>query len=104
MNATDLVFSLDENNIMSAGFNINSQLLKKQLNKKINIENEYILPIGLNISPMNREKYIPIEEEINVINGDLYDKLVEVAVKPIKSKTQRNVLKHNKKNKTKRSN
>jgi len=106
MNATDLVFTLNENNIISAGFNINSQLLKNQLNSNINLDNnKYILPVGLLYTSQSREKYNPVDEEINVIPSDIYDQLVNFAIKPIKkSKTQHNRAKIHKKNKTKRLN
>ena len=44
METHDLVFSVNEDNIMSAGFNINSLLLKEQLNKDFK---DYMVPIGL---------------------------------------------------------
>ena len=97
MNANDLVFSTNEDNIMSAGFNINSLLLKKQIN--VNLEN-YAIPIGLTYT----------QKEINnnddgysskVIETDLYDKLVEFATQPSnKRKSQKSRTKKN--NKTKK--
>ena len=97
MEANDLVFSMNENNqIMSAGFNINSQLLTKQLNG-INLE-EYIVPIGLAYNKSNTEKYIH-NDHINVIDTDLYDKLVDLTIHK-KSNTRKHKQKKN--NKTKR--
>jgi hypothetical protein len=99
MNANDLVFSTNENNIMSAGFNINSLLLKEQIN--VNLEN-YMIPIGLSCKEKEKEK-----ENINdtysskVIDSDLYDRLVEYATQPLnKRKSQKSKPKKN--NKTKK--
>jgi len=100
MEASDLVFSINENNkIMSAGFNINSKLLKNQISKGNSLE-EYIIPVGLSYNPKKPEKYI--ETDYNkVIDSDLYDKLVELTTYK-KTKTKRNKAKLNK-NKTKRN-
>jgi hypothetical protein len=96
MNANDLVFSTNEDNIMSAGFNINSLLLKEQITS--NLEN-YAIPIGLAYTPKevnNNDVY-----SSKVIETDLYDKLVEFATKPLnKRKSQKSRPK--KINKTKR--
>ena len=97
MNANDLVFSTNEDNIMSAGFNINSLLLKEQINS--NLEN-YTIPIGLAYTQKeindNNDGYTS-----KVIESDLYDKLVEFATQPSnKKKSQKSRPK--KHNKTKR--
>ena len=96
MNATDLVFSTNEDNIMSAGFNINSLLLKEQIN--VNLEN-YTIPIGLAYKETDKEMNGGYSSK--VIESDLYDKLVEFATQSSnKRKSQKSRPKKN--NKTKR--
>ena len=98
MNANDLVFSTNEDNIMSAGFNINSLLLKEQIN--VNLEN-YMIPIGLACKEKDKEK-INDTYSSKVIDSDLYDRLVEYATQPLnKRKSQKRKPKKN--NKTKKS-
>jgi hypothetical protein len=97
MNANDLVFSTNEDNIMSAGFNINSLLLKEQIN--LNLEN-YTIPIGLAYKEKEND-IISDSYSSKVIDSDLYDRLVDFATKPSnKKKSQKTKPKKN--NKTKR--
>jgi hypothetical protein len=94
MDSTDLVFSVNENNIMSAGFNINSLLLKEQLSLK-----NYMVPIGLAYN--NNKEITEIGDYTSeVINSDLYDKLVDIATQPKNKKSIKNIPKKN--NKTKK--
>jgi hypothetical protein len=94
MDSTDLVFSVNEDNIMSAGFNINSLLLKEQLSLK-----NYMVPIGL--AYKNNKEITEIGDYTSeVINSDLYDKLVDIATQPKNKKTIKNIPKKN--NKTKK--
>jgi hypothetical protein len=98
MNANDLVFSTNEDNIMSAGFNINSLLLKEQIN--VNLE-KYMIPIGLAYKEKEKE-IINDDYSSKVIDSDLYDRLVEFATQPLnKRKSQKSKPKKN--NKTKKS-
>lgn len=98
MNANDLVFSTNEDNIMSAGFNINSLLLKEQINS--NLEN-YTIPIGLAYTKKEINDNDIYTSSSKVIESDLYDKLVEFATQPSnKRKSQKSRPKKN--NKTKR--
>ena len=94
MDSTDLVFSVNENNIMSAGFNINSLLLKEQLSLK-----NYMVPIGLAYN--NNKEITEIGDYTSeVINSDLYDKLVDMATQTKNKKSRKNIPKKN--NKTKK--
>jgi hypothetical protein len=98
MNANDLVFSTNEDNIMSAGFNINSLLLKEQIN--VNLEN-YTVPIGLLYTIKEKNDNDNDGYSSKVIDSDLYDKLVEFATHPPnKKKSQKSRPKKN--NKTKK--
>jgi hypothetical protein len=99
MNSNDLVFSTNEDNIMSAGFNINSLLLKEQIN--VNLEN-YMIPIGLACKEKEKDKeMINDTYSSKVIDSDLYDRLVEFATQPLnKRKSQKSKPKKN--NKTKK--
>jgi hypothetical protein len=99
METQDLVFSVNEDNIMSAGFNINSLLLKEQLNKNFK---DYMVPIGLaykkETTENNNNDYTS-----EVINSDLYDKLVDIATQTKNKKSRKNIpKKNNKTNKQKR--
>ena len=94
MDSTDLVFSVNEDNIMSAGFNINSLLLKEQLSLK-----NYMVPIGL--AYKNNKEISEIGDYTSeVINSDLYDKLVDIATQTKNKKSIKNIPKKN--NKTKK--
>jgi hypothetical protein len=101
METHDLVFSVNEDNIMSAGFNINSLLLKEELDK--NFKN-YMVPIGLAYKETKENNdYISDVIDSEVIGSDLYDKLVDIATQTKNKKSRKNVpKKNNKTNKHKR--
>jgi len=96
MNNSDLVFSMDEDKIMSAGFNINSLLLKEQIDKSLD---NYLVPVGLAYKKTNEVKN-DLNYSSNVIDSDIYDKLVEFATTGKKKKI---VSKKNKQNNNKKT-
>ena len=100
METHDLVFSINEDNIMSAGFNINSLLLKEQLDTTFK---NYMVPVGLAYKREPTENNNNNDYNSGVIDSDLYDKLVDIATQTKNKKSRKNIpKKNNKTNKQKR--
>jgi len=96
MDKADLVFSINEDKIMSAGFNINSLLLKEQINTKL--EN-YMVPVGLAYKE-DELRNGNNDYSSSLIDSDIYDKLVEFASQSKKKKNTSKKHKTKKNNKT----
>jgi len=97
MNPSELVLLLNDDKIISAGFNINSLLLKEQVNLK-----NYMIPVGLAYREENKKDNATFAS--NIIDTDLYDKLVDLATnKPSKPKNKTKINKPKKNTKTKKN-
>jgi hypothetical protein len=105
-NIDDLVMIKDvDGNIISGGYNIDSTLLKEQLNNEMvggNKLNNYLIPMGL------LYKDIPYEEDAiksntsEIINDDIYEKLFNMATE-VKKNNIKTYKKREKKEKRQKS-
>jgi ABC-type microcin C transport system permease subunit YejE len=84
----DFVYTIKDNNIMSGGYKINSDLINNKNPLFTYGGGNLLVPIGLNLSKTNKETF---DEEITkiyndeIVTDDLYDRLLKI-VDPINIK------------------